>query len=153
MLMKRNKHGFTLIEVILVLAVGSLIFMMAFLAFSRASVNRRDSARRADLAKISGALEDYAADNNGKYPELVDFGGNLAKNISEYIGDLSDPSGTKYADIGTGVGLITYAPQKNWSGNYKDDTMCDGSAFPGGNRDYVIRMKLEKGEACRDSRQ
>ncbi|MBP9738093.1 prepilin-type N-terminal cleavage/methylation domain-containing protein, partial [Candidatus Saccharibacteria bacterium] len=42
---KNNKKGFTLIEVVLVLAIGGLIFLLAFIAFQQVSANRRDTQR------------------------------------------------------------------------------------------------------------
>ncbi|MFO0970940.1 MAG: prepilin-type N-terminal cleavage/methylation domain-containing protein [Candidatus Saccharimonadales bacterium] len=159
--LKKDIVGFTLIEVILVLAVGSLIFAMAFVAYGQASANRRDSQRRADLAKIAGELENYAADNNGKYPTyVVNNGSEEFKNFkTEYIPSLKDPSSdTPYIETiaqdgyaSAAPGSISYYPE-NFFG-LKIMTMCDGGKINGNNRDYVIRMKLEKGETCRDSRQ
>lgn len=60
--------GFTLIEVILVLAIGGLIFLLAFLAFRQVSSNRRDSQRRQDTRRILAEAETFASDNNGNYP-------------------------------------------------------------------------------------
>ncbi len=155
-LMKMNQKAFTLIEVVLVLAVGSLIFAMAFIAFSQASINRRDTQRRADLGKIAGEIENYAADNNGKYPDGSSFEVINTDFTAEYIGSLKDPGGELYSSIkdNDAPGHIVYLPEKEWGGNYKSGgTFCDGSELPLNNRDYVIRMKLEKGDVCRDSRQ
>lgn len=160
--MKIRKNGFTLIEVILVLAVGSLIFAMAFLAYGQASINRRDTQRRADLGKIASELENFASDNNGKYPQKQSFGsGTYDSFVTDYIATLKDPSsGLYYKDIERGTseindssspGHLSYFPQFFLA--YDSANFCDGSPLPSGNRDYVIRMKLEKGEACRDSKQ
>lgn len=68
MIHKKPNQGFTLIEVVLVLAVGGLIFLLAFLAFQQVSKNRRDTQRRSDARRMIGYLEEYAANNNGVYP-------------------------------------------------------------------------------------
>ncbi len=154
--MVNKVKGFTLIEVVLVLAVGSLIFGMAFIAYGQASANRRDSQRRADLGKIAGELENYAADNNGNYPYSVGFVGGTFENnfIPEYVENLKDPGGASYFSINSNeVGGISYFPKK-WGAEYDPAKFCDNSTnLPSGTKDYVIKMKLEKGETCRDSRQ
>lgn len=154
--MNKNKKGFTLIEVILVLAIGSMIFAMAFIAYSQASANRRDTQRRADLGKIASELENYAADNNGKYPEKFTYfatGSYETDFIPNYISALKDPSGTVYPSIASGQpGFLEYLPSRIGAG-YAPTKFCDGTDLISGARDYVVRMKLEKGDTCRDSKQ
>ncbi len=58
---KAQSAGFTLIEIVLVLAIGGLIFLLAFLAFRQASTTRRDSQRRSDVNKIVAELENLRA--------------------------------------------------------------------------------------------
>lgn len=65
--LKSNK-GFTLIEVVIVLAIGALIILVVLQAVSSAQRNQRDSARRQEAARVSAALESYAANNQGVYP-------------------------------------------------------------------------------------
>lgn len=68
--MKRqaNKQGFTLIEVVLVLAIGGLIFLLAFLAFRQASTNRRDTQRRSDVRRMLAEIQNFAGDNGNVFP-------------------------------------------------------------------------------------
>ena len=149
----RDSRGFTLIEVTLVLAIGGLIFLLAFIAYGQASVNRRDTQRRADLGKIASELENYAADNNGKYPVGTPFenlsNGNTeyAKFMQDYVGNLSDPNGDEYKRVldASLPGFLTYEPTGD-----SGVTLCDGSNGVV-RRDYKIKMLLEKGETCRDS--
>lgn len=61
---KTNQKGFTLIEVILVLAIGGLIFLLAFLAFQQVQRNRRDTQRRTDAARMASVYNDRRADLN-----------------------------------------------------------------------------------------
>ena len=58
-----NKRGFTLIEVVLVLAIGGLIFLLAFIAFQQVSANRRDTQRRADAGRIVAEIQTYLGDS------------------------------------------------------------------------------------------
>lgn len=68
--MKRMKDntGFTLIEVVLVLAIGGLIFLLAFLAFRQTSINRRDTQRRSDVRRLLAEAESFAGDNSHQFP-------------------------------------------------------------------------------------
>jgi prepilin-type N-terminal cleavage/methylation domain-containing protein len=64
---KRKESGFTIIEVVLVLAIAGLIFLIVFLALPQLQASRRDTQRRSDAGRIAGALESYAGNNNGSY--------------------------------------------------------------------------------------
>ena len=66
--MAKNKKGFTIIEVVLVLAVAGLIFLRVFIALPALQLSQRNTRRRQDMARILSSLDDYAANNNGKMP-------------------------------------------------------------------------------------
>lgn len=66
-LLKKDK-GFTLIEIVLVLAIAGLILVIVFLAVSGAQKSRRDTQRKSDVSRIAAAMENYASNNNGTYP-------------------------------------------------------------------------------------
>lgn len=65
---KLSRSGFTLIEVVLTLAIGGLIFLLAFLAFQQVSANRRDTSRRQDVRKILAEAVNYASNGDGTMP-------------------------------------------------------------------------------------
>lgn len=65
---KNNKKGFTIIEVVLVLAIAGLIFLMVFIALPALQRSQRNTRRRQDMARIMSAITDYQANNNGKLP-------------------------------------------------------------------------------------
>lgn len=69
----KKQGGFTLIEVVLVLAIGALIILMALLAFGGASRSRRDTARTSLAGEIQAAAEQSASNNNGTYPDSTTF--------------------------------------------------------------------------------
>lgn len=95
--MKHKRKGFTLVEIIMVLGIVALITAAVFIAVSGAQRSGRDTQRRADVQKLATAIEQYAANNNGKLPADE----NIIKNevIPKYIGwgKFKDPStGTAY---------------------------------------------------------
>lgn len=73
---KQAKKGFTIIEVVLVLAIAGLIFLMVFIALPTLQRSQRNTRRRQDMARILSALNDYQANNNGQMPCQTPFDGN-----------------------------------------------------------------------------
>lgn len=65
----KSKKGFTIIEVVLVLAIAGLIFLMVFVALPALQRSQRDTQRRDDMARFIAQLSQYQANNNGKVPE------------------------------------------------------------------------------------
>lgn len=146
-----NKQGFTLIEVVLVLAIGGLIFLLAFIAFQQVSTNRRDTQRRSDVARVVAELQNFKADKNSlptadaaatDTAAFVNF-------LSSYMGaQFKDPNGAAYTELaGTadpngsttaGLAKIQYVAAVN----------CDGTAG-----DFKVSIALEKGQfVCRDTK-
>lgn len=62
------KKGFTIIEVILVLAIAGLIFLMAFIALPTLQRNARDAQRRDDMLMFADALKKFQTNNRGVMP-------------------------------------------------------------------------------------
>ena len=65
---KNNKKGFTIIEVVLVLAIAGLIFLMVFLALPALQRSQRDTQRKNDASRLRAAVTDYSSNNRGKLP-------------------------------------------------------------------------------------
>ena len=61
--------GFTLIELLVVISIIGILAGLTLTGFSAARKNARDTQRKSDLAQYKAALEAYAANNGGKYPE------------------------------------------------------------------------------------
>ena len=66
--LNNNKKGFTIIEVVLVLAIAGLIFMMVFIALPALQRSQRDTQRSNDIARVQTALNQYQANNRGAIP-------------------------------------------------------------------------------------
>ena len=64
----KNKKGFTIIEVVLVLGIAGLIFLMVFIALPALQRNRRDTQRTSDISRLAAALTNYQSNNSGAIP-------------------------------------------------------------------------------------
>lgn len=62
-----TKQGFTIIEVVLVLAIAGLIFLMVFVALPALQRSQRDTQRREDVSKVAAAINTYKT-NTGSLP-------------------------------------------------------------------------------------
>lgn len=67
MLKKLNKsnEGFTIIEVLIVLAIAGLIILIVFLAVPALQRNSRNTGVRNDSARVAGLVQETANNNNG----------------------------------------------------------------------------------------
>ena len=68
----KSKKGFTIIEVVLVLAIAGLIFLMVFIALPALQRSQRNTQRGDDLSRILTAVNSYQSNNNGKLPFRVE---------------------------------------------------------------------------------
>ena len=64
----KSKKGFTIIEVVLVLAIAGLIFLMVFIALPNMQRSQRDTQRRNDFSALSSAITQFTTNNNGRLP-------------------------------------------------------------------------------------
>lgn len=102
----KGKKGFTIIEVVLVLAIAGLIFLMVFVALPALQRSQRDTQRRQDYADLASAISNYTTNNNGKLPSPSS--GKL--DPKQYINsEGTDPKGTTYTII-VQKGSVTTAP-------------------------------------------
>lgn len=60
--------GFTIIEVVLVLAIAGLIFLMVFIALPSLQRSQRDTQRRNQMGEVATAIMRYQTNNNQKLP-------------------------------------------------------------------------------------
>lgn len=69
-----SKQGFTIIEVVLVLAIAGLIFLMVFVALPALQRSQRDTQRRNDMSRVDTSLVQYQTNNSNKANNLPPAG-------------------------------------------------------------------------------
>lgn len=150
-----GSKGFTLIEVVLVLAIGGLIFLLAFLAFQQTSRNRRDTQRRSDAGRVIAELQNYLADTSS-FPDsstaltasticTTTTASSFGVFLKDYVCDgtsFKGPGGANYTTI-TPATLIAKDAIK-----YTKDATCASSSASGS---VKVEIGLDNGAAyCRD---
>ena len=169
-----SKKGFTIIEVVLVLAIAGLIFLMVFVAYPALRRNQSDTARRNDLSRFISQLAQYKT-NNRKTPQdlddIVDFvngyldgdveaddtNGITKEGSAKDVSGFQDPDGEEY--------MVT-EPAKYASQNpmadvtdvdhtiyYYNYAACNGESLvssPGKN-DVAIVHRMENGIYCQSN--
>lgn len=153
--------GFTIIEVVLVLAIAGLIFLMVFIALPALQRGQRDTQRKQDLSRISTQLTNYTSSNRGAIPG--DDSTSLCGFVTGYLGgsgctagdDYSDPSGSNYVIVPTpntlAVGQIGYWAQANCGGS-DAKTGITQKDVPARNYAITIRLENQTAPFCVDNR-
>ncbi|HSX44371.1 MAG TPA: prepilin-type N-terminal cleavage/methylation domain-containing protein [Patescibacteria group bacterium] len=66
--LKNRDQGFTIIEVLIVLAIAGLILLIVFLAVPALQRNQRNTARRDEAGRIGTTVNNFVSNNQGKLP-------------------------------------------------------------------------------------
>lgn len=81
-----SKRGFTIIEVVLVLAIAGLIFLMVFLALPALQRSQRDTQRRSAYSEFLTQISNYQSNNRGRLP------GNTTEDWEKFLGNYLRPT-------------------------------------------------------------
>jgi prepilin-type N-terminal cleavage/methylation domain-containing protein len=89
----RTQGGFTLVEILVVMAIVALLAALAIPALFRQSDKARDASAKAAVRTAQTAIEAYATDHGGSYQSATVTAADLAEIESTLNGaDLLDPS-------------------------------------------------------------
>lgn len=93
MLIGMNRHGFTIIELIIIITVMSILLVLGVVNLNGAQANSRDSERKTDVETIALQLEAYYDSGNdtstsvGQYPSVDPTNGLIGRETT-YLRDL-----------------------------------------------------------------
>jgi general secretion pathway protein G len=95
--MFKLKRGFTLVELLIVMAIIGILASLGAGSYITAQMRGRDVTRKSDLKQISNALELYYADH-GAYPAtgLVSAGSDLTDGKTVYFKAIPDDPSSSY---------------------------------------------------------
>ena len=167
MRVKQSEKGFTIIEVVLVLAIAGLIFMMVFIALPALQRSQRDSQRKNDLSRAITAIANYSSSNRGSLPiDSTAWNGSFMTQYLTTANDtFIDPAGANTTNKSATTYLFLNEDDKSlanasfsdsakgtdaatqnviyYSVGYTCDT--DGAVKAAGTRKVALRMVLEGG--------
>ena len=115
----QNKtKGFTIIEVVLVLAIAGLIFLMVFLALPALQRSQRDTQRKDDLSRLVSAATAFRSNQGGTSPFTFNASGQLSVApttlVSNYLTNggstFNDPGSNQAYDFTTGAITVDADP-------------------------------------------
>lgn len=118
---RKRDDGFTIIEVMIVLAIAGLIMLIVFLAVPALQRTSRNTQRKNDVSALLSAYTDYVNNNGGQIPSSCDGTSGSTCFISNaklgyYAGNTANVSFTKK----TGASAISdpNSPDKVVIANY-----------------------------------
>lgn len=125
---KRSQGGFTLIEVLIVVAIIAIMVLIALWAWQSQLAKGKDARRKADLNRLEKVFEDYYNDNNCYPNDLSDL-------VPDHLNEALIDPGTAQAYEVSNDGCHTYRIYVNLDN--EDDSViaevnCAGGCGPGG---------------------
>jgi len=142
-------RGFTLVEVIIALAIGGLFIVLVFLLLHTAQVTARNGLRQRYLQKVAANLDVYkeSAANNFQYPTAALFTSQFGTAGKAYYAVGNDPlSNTAYSFViapaapASPTSSVAAGVQYTVPGS---GVTCTGSAAIAGV--YILKISLEGG--------
>ncbi|MBT4385184.1 type II secretion system protein [Candidatus Peregrinibacteria bacterium] len=135
---RQKTAGFTLVELLIVITIIGILSVALVPRLIGGSAKARDAARRADLGQIVTALELFASDNSGLYPDASECTNSVAMT----------------ADLGTYMTTVPDDPKTDnlWSSGISS---CAGSGYDyialdptgSGSRSFMLIAELENANA------
>jgi len=121
MLFNLKKHkkdeGFTIIEVLIVLAIAGLILLIVFLAVPALQRNSRNTQRKSDVSRIGSAVQEFVNNNNGTVPATTDNA-----SIQALLGKLAYYTNSNVTVSGAATGTVTNGTSVDTVNIYTDAT-------------------------------
>jgi prepilin-type N-terminal cleavage/methylation domain-containing protein len=147
--------GFTIIEVMIVLAVAGLIMAIVLIAIPQLQRNQRNSARRDIMGRVKTEVDSYSGNNNGRVPLVA---ADLTAFTSRYLNgvNIEDPqSGTNMTITVANPAVVAGAVPASVVGaiRYQAGVSCNGELIAAGSaRSYAMWTQLEGGAVyCLDN--
>jgi prepilin-type N-terminal cleavage/methylation domain-containing protein len=123
----QQKSGFTIIEVMIVLALAGIILLIVFLAVPALQRNGRNTEIRHDAASVLGAVNDFINNNTLQMPTTI--GPAAADGTVTVTGAAGTNSTSTQVHPGTQVQGNTAMPTAVDTININLNHRCNGNAF------------------------
>ena len=120
-----KQQGFTIIEVMIVLAIAGLIMVVVFLAVPALQRNSRNTTLKNDASALAAGFSEYNGNNNGGVPASIAQSG-----ATVTIGAASTAQSKANVSAGTVVNATKLKPTTNKYGElwWQTGAACDGTS-------------------------
>jgi len=81
---QKRQQGFTIIEVLIVLAIAALILLIVFLAVPALQRNSRNTGRNNEAARVASATNTWVANNNATTPTTANAGAAILTDVGTF---------------------------------------------------------------------
>jgi prepilin-type N-terminal cleavage/methylation domain-containing protein len=122
---RTDNKGFTIIEVVLVLAIAALIFLMIFVALPALQRGQANTARKNDASTVAAAVSTYRTNNSGTLPSTY-------AQLASYIDDLSQITIPSTGAIPDGAGSFADLEGNLDNARVYTEAKCDGNTVVDG---------------------
>jgi prepilin-type N-terminal cleavage/methylation domain-containing protein len=118
---KNNQSGFTIVEIMIVMAIIGMMLLAMLLVVPSLRRNARNKQRRDDVGSVISAINEYSTNNSGNLPTAANQFSGEAK-LSFYSA----------SDIDYSTTAVTSAPGTDVNTLYvRTGTKCSGNAVTG----------------------
>lgn len=132
--LRKKTEGFTIIEVLIVLAIAGLIMLIVFLAVPALQRNNRNTQYKNAAAAVLAAVNEYSNNNNGATPTSVDIAAN---------GEISvDSQVTGKTQGGYEANVAGEAPDDGTTGTFSValNKKCEGNTLAAGTQKRAVAV-------------
>jgi prepilin-type N-terminal cleavage/methylation domain-containing protein len=144
---KQKTDGFTIIEVLIVLAIAGLIMLVVFLAVPALQRNQRNSARTSDASRISALVSECMGNRNGVVASC-DTEGEIGYDGTKFsqLSTMSTPTTTSAATTTLSANdQVTYGFTHVCTDDGSANTSTGATA-----RQFVVMYRLETSSGTQD---
>lgn len=129
----KKQHGFTIIEIMIVLAIAGLIMAIVFFAVPGLQRSNRNTQRKNDATRLAALVAEYSLNHNRSSPP----------NLTTALGGPKWSYYTTVAINQQGSGSMTLDSMFLLLNAICNDDGSDSSAGGPGSRKYIVKYRLE----------
>lgn len=140
--LQKDERGFTIIEVLIVLAIGGLIMLIVFLAIPALQRSQRNNARNSDASRLQTAVGECLGNRNGVVASCTNTNnvqvGTMSR-LSTAPSFSNNSTAPSYSEDQAGV---WFGRQCHEDGGLNNNTIAVSSS---NQRSFVVVYQLESG--------
>ena len=153
---KNHQSGFTIIEVLIVLAIAGLIMVAVFTAVPALQRSSRNNSRKTSASQVMASISSYVANNNGALPAssanlptaLNDYKPGFYPTAQIYYGSSATIPASAVIGGAGGSAVLTTEDVIFISGAVCDATNTGATVTGASSRSYVALYAVESGSTA-----